>query len=216
MRYLVGFLFFLLALGTLRMVGCGDEGHCLADEDCNDENQCTKDYCDVSSANVCRYSTALAPFFCDFEETDEYPWDGRCEDGVCIHIEPECTTDLDCEPGWYRCGDTVCRNGCAEPACDLNRGECIYPTPINQGASCCMHMTSANRIPPEYYCTEYGTCQDGRCCDDTGFICLGIVNNPICVGKPDDTPCTKLDGSSGTCDKHQCCNDLGIEPCDLP
>jgi len=43
MRYLVGFVLFLLALGTLRLVGCGDP--CWSDSDCDDGNPCTNDIC---------------------------------------------------------------------------------------------------------------------------------------------------------------------------
>ena len=42
MRYLAGFVFFLLALGTLRVVGCGDASPC---GNCDDGNPCTMDTC---------------------------------------------------------------------------------------------------------------------------------------------------------------------------
>ncbi len=44
MRYLVGFVLFLLALGSLRTVGCGND--CYWDSDCDDGNPCTLDDCE--------------------------------------------------------------------------------------------------------------------------------------------------------------------------
>jgi hypothetical protein len=44
MRYLVGFVF-VPALGTLRLVGCGDEAECGRDDDCDDRSVCTVDRC---------------------------------------------------------------------------------------------------------------------------------------------------------------------------
>ena len=43
MRWLVGFVLLLLALGTLRTVGCGDDDPCGG---CDDGNPCTRDVCD--------------------------------------------------------------------------------------------------------------------------------------------------------------------------
>ena len=43
MRHLVRLVFFLLALGALRTVGCLDENPC---GDCSDGNPCTIDYCE--------------------------------------------------------------------------------------------------------------------------------------------------------------------------
>jgi hypothetical protein len=42
-HWLLGFVLLLLALGTLRTVGCGDESPC---GDCGDGNTCTRDFCD--------------------------------------------------------------------------------------------------------------------------------------------------------------------------
>jgi len=54
MRYLVGFVLFLLALGTLRLVGCDSYwfDECYLDRDCDDGNPCTNDVCEWSDTYV--------------------------------------------------------------------------------------------------------------------------------------------------------------------
>jgi hypothetical protein len=43
-RHWLVLVLFLLGLGTLRIVACGDES-CVEDKDCNDGNPCTSDRC---------------------------------------------------------------------------------------------------------------------------------------------------------------------------
>lgn len=48
MRYLVGFVFLLVVLGVVRLVGCGDDDQgipCQTNEECDDDNECTDDHC---------------------------------------------------------------------------------------------------------------------------------------------------------------------------
>jgi len=50
MRHWVFLIVFLLALGTLRVVGCGDESPC---GNCDDGNPCTMDSCESNAGNLC-------------------------------------------------------------------------------------------------------------------------------------------------------------------
>ena len=97
MRYLVGLVLFLMALGTLRVVGCGDDRiPCETAEDCDDDNDCTDDFCDHvdSSVGYCRntevghglYNTL--PFLCDVDGVEQLYEDGVCVSRTCEKREP--------------------------------------------------------------------------------------------------------------------------------
>lgn len=43
MQWLIGFVLFVLAIGTPRLMGCGND--CYSDSDCDDGNDCTREYC---------------------------------------------------------------------------------------------------------------------------------------------------------------------------
>ena len=45
MRWLLSLVLVLLAVGTLRVVGCGDEADLCEDVLCEDDNDCTTDAC---------------------------------------------------------------------------------------------------------------------------------------------------------------------------
>ena len=120
MRYLVGFGLFLLALGTLRVVGCGEEPEppeCLIDEDCDDQNECTDDTCDTATG--CFYAPSREGDVCGGGE--QFCTYGRCEDGACISgtgrsywedYEGKTCRGSNCTN--YRCreGECVCSGWC--------------------------------------------------------------------------------------------------------
>jgi len=116
MRYLVGFVLLLLALGTLRTVGCGEaESPCW---DCSDGNPCTE--------GVCTYDIG-AGFSCDPSEREP-------EDYYCDHRRrPDgapCGSGNVCVRGV--CGENLCAgcvddgNQCTEH-CDYETGACNEP-----------------------------------------------------------------------------------------
>jgi hypothetical protein len=43
MRHWIVLVLFLLGLGTLRVVACGEEPECMTNADCDDGNPCTSD-----------------------------------------------------------------------------------------------------------------------------------------------------------------------------
>jgi len=78
MRWLLSLILVLLTVGTLRVVGCGDESPC---GDCNDGNPCTRDVCDS-------YNTS-GTISCDPEDIsyrcEHSPLSGpSCSGGVCM------------------------------------------------------------------------------------------------------------------------------------
>lgn len=145
MRYFMGFVFFLLALGTLRVVGCGDEGpeclgdedcpdgvcasgicvQCLGDQECDDQNECTTNYCFEQSCHSEPVGVHLIPSPCDFDGVQGIAGeDGICsEEGVCVPSPcddgNECTDDAGPHDNDGACFHYPC-DGCGP--CDWNGG----------------------------------------------------------------------------------------------
>jgi hypothetical protein len=98
MRYLVGFVLILAAVGVVRLVGCGETSHCVGDWDCDDDNPCTYGVCVGGHGSGYPYdpdaswldcSSPTSPFYCDHREVDDgtsCEIDGQygvCESGDC-------------------------------------------------------------------------------------------------------------------------------------
>jgi len=185
MRWLVGLTVLLLALGTLRMVGCGEEApECLTDEDCDDQYDCTTDFC---SGGRC-YSDTFFPFgpggracvrhdgvagvcydvgggvVCAIEcQTDE-----QCNDGL------ECTSDF-CDDSWYP-ENPLCAavdtcwgfeddgNECTVPQCSRYSGECEH--------------VPADGRPCAYSC---GPCPFPTLCSGAGAVWASVPSRRRCL-----------------------------------
>ena len=172
MRYLFGFVLLLLALGTLRVVGCGDEPvderiPCQAHWECDDQNECTDDrcvgeYCHNTDVVVFDYPRLA---LCDLDGVEQFYEDGVCVSGICERRR-SCTA-------LYMCEDWICKpegdrerwgNYCTRDMCD--EGTCTY-TPEPNGSFCCYAWERFNcsfTAPCDYKCTRSGECQDGQCC----------------------------------------------------
>ena len=169
MRYLVGFVLLLLALGTLRLVGCGDERiPCETSEECDDNNECTDDVCSLGycrNTEVGYGSYNPLPVFCDLDGVEQFYEDGICVSGICERRET-CT-------GQFMCVDFICEpagdgypvpNLCTNDICD--EGTCTYTLEPN-GSSCCWALEAHDCSIThgcQYRCTVVGECQDGQCC----------------------------------------------------
>jgi len=86
MRYLVGFVF-VLALGVMPVVGCGEETAepCVEHEECDDGNPCTNDYCFGAVVSM-RYCKNL-PISCD--ATLPWPYESECATAEYDACDPE-------------------------------------------------------------------------------------------------------------------------------
>ena len=171
MRYLIGFALLLLALGTLRVAGCGDgEARipCQADEECDDDNECTDDVCASGYCRNTEVGFGLSnppPVFCDVDGVEQFYEDGVCVSGICERRE-SCTDQ-------YMCADWICvpvgdlypaQNLCTNDICD--EGTCTYTLEPN-GSSCCYTVEKYDCSITHgcrYRCTQVGECQDGQCC----------------------------------------------------
>lgn len=150
MRYWIGFVLFLLALGTLRVVGCGGDARIPCDPDllggdCP-EVQCNAAEC-LPDAKVCVYGAVDEGELC-LSGSER----GLCSDGGCVELrQVPCEGNLDCPRAPERfCGYTSC-------------GEdkyCEY-TPRDEERGCNASDGSV------------GMCRDGVCTPYSGEIGCG-------------------------------------------
>jgi hypothetical protein len=173
MRHWVVLILFLLALGALRMVGCGDESPC---GDCSDGNPCTMDNC-VSYDNIhmpahgCEHSQVTDGTPCGSGEV--------CVEGVC---------------GENLCEGVVCEDDdiCTDDTCDYTDGLCKFPpTVCDDGDGC-----TVNRCIPPDGCDFTTIAEDGAFCtsEDITPVHLGVCKAGVCVAPCDPvsvevTPC---------------------------
>lgn len=170
MKWLLSLILVLLAVGTLRTVGCGDEDPCGG---CDDGNPCTRDVCD-------RYNTS-GTISCDPDDYDYrcvYPSvpDGTSCGGGNVCVGGVCGENLcaDCEDD----GDECTRD------CDYATGSCDY-LPIREGAACDTGQHSGICISGVCTACEELDCDDGNLCthDSCNLERGGCVNEPIiCPG----------------------------------
>jgi len=188
MRYWIGLLF-LLALGTLRMVGCGDASPC---GDCSDGNPCTIDDC----VFVVWSTGPDTGWRCDHDPV----WDGTpcgsgcgsgdvCADGVC---------------GENLCAGVVCDDGnpCTRDYCDYGNGNCRFddndldfePCPHESGRGICY-----GGVCGEDLCAGV-VCDDGNLCtEDYCDLHIGCVYEPPDCYDQDDCTQDLCDPATGRC-----------------
>jgi len=153
MRHWIVLILFLLGLGTLRVVACGEES-CVKDADCNDGNPCTGDWCEEPGL-----------FSCDSEPTCRHGWR---EDGTPCGSGKVCVGGV-C--GENLCEDVVCDDGdgCTDDHCAYVDGSCyVTPTVCNDQNECtedgCDPADGCKWTPVEdgTFCFE-GVCRAGAC-----------------------------------------------------
>ena len=183
MRWLVGVVLFLLALGTLRMVGCGDEGpECRTDEDCDDQNACTDDRC----YSGCNHMPVQDWTPCDFDGLDGICISGVCAENPCDDGN-ECTDDLPGDECIYipHHGGSCDWNGesgvCIDGVCEEDPCKGVV---CDDGDLCtndrCVRTTGECAFGP-VGCSDRNTCTDDTCDPDSG----GCDYTPV----PDGTGC---------------------------
>jgi hypothetical protein len=160
---------------------------CTQDTDCNDNNPCTDDSCDLLSG-ACAYNNNTNP----------------CDDGLL------CTDGDTCAGG--RCGGaqrdcSAAGDQCNQGVCNTSTGAC-EPRPVADTVSCDDH----NRCTPQDTCTAGvcvgsgppPTCDDGNeCTADSCDSTAGCVNDPTPrngFACDDESFCTQRDAcSDGIC-----------------
>jgi hypothetical protein len=186
MRWLLSFGLLLLALGTLRTVGCGDASPC---GDCGDGNPCTTEKC----VFVVWTSRGPTGWQCDYNRV----WDGTpcgsgcgsgkvCVDGVCV--ENPCAGCVD--DG----------NPCTEH-CDYKTGACNNPWP-RRGDSCVSESGHTGRCSEDGVCIvcEELDCDDGDLCT-TDHCTEAYQSGYFCEHYPVrcDHQCALCDPETGEC-----------------
>ncbi|MBW2586394.1 MAG: hypothetical protein JRD92_05530 [Deltaproteobacteria bacterium] len=188
MRHWVVLMLFLFALGTLRVVACGEDPSCVDNEDCDDGNPCTSDYCYSYDPDApltcevvqrCRHSQVTDGTSCGSGNV--------CADGVC---------------GENLCKDVVCDddNVCTDEACDYVDGTCEF-TPVFCGdGDACTEAT----CDPVDGCDYTTPAEDGTICmtfEPAGVEAFGICEAGACAGPCDpaseeELPCP-IEGFEG-------------------
>jgi hypothetical protein len=196
MRHWVVLVLFLLGLGTLRLVACGEES-CVEDEDCNDGDPCTGDrcpepplfdfsFCGADDEQTCQHSREADGTLCG---SGKVCVDGVCGENLC---EGDVCDDDACTVGTCDYVDGTCDftpivcddyKECTQDTCDLIDG-CVFSA-VEDGTEC-----------------SYGMCEAGSCvppCDltsDEAYQCpiIGLEDLFCC---PHQIPCQDYCGGSG-------------------
>ena len=196
MKWLLSLILVLLAVGTLRVVGCGDEGpECIypldyaagtvRDPACDDENECTEGRCYYG--DICTNDAG----FRDGQPCDSAEAPDACSIAVCVWDRCE-ITEKPCEVVPHEeCGDVETYY------CDPDTGvvECTLDTYWSQGQSCCLEYESW------WSCARSGWCIAGACVTSA----KGYPRD--CTDRDDGEPCDITDTAVPCwCDG---------EPCDI-
>ena len=172
MRHWVVLMLFLVALGALRAVGCGD----YEDEGCEldkcegvvcppDDNECTRESCDRASGD-CVSRPVEDGTNCTYGGLS-----GVCVEGVC---------------GENLCKDVVCDDGlaCTDDTCDFRNGTCDFRNVCNDFDDCTENICN----PLDGLCDFTTPVEDGTTCDMSEplpLYGLGTCEDGVCVGRCD-------------------------------
>lgn len=178
-----------------------------ASADCNDDDNCTTDTCDVvDGAAECSNDAVVCT-------------DGVCnpDDGECV----ECLTDADCTQGFCsEAGGNVCVECITDAQCD-DSNDCTADTCAN---ATCSNTNITGTCDDGDVCTSADACVDGVCtgtpvanccndnadCDD-GVFCNGAETcntaTGDCNASPGDpcAPPTTCNEDTNTCDAAPAC-----------
>ena len=201
MRHWVVLVLFLFALGTLRVVACGEES-CVEDEDCDDGNPCSRDYCYSYDPDAPLCETVHS--YCSHSQADDGTSCGSgkvCVDGVC---------------GENLCKDVVCDDEpCSTGNCDYVDGLCNYTPRLPNGTACVydgMDGVCVNGVCGENLCEDVVCDDGGACTEDVCDFRTGTCEYPPVW---DGTPCRGGQCMNGVCvilcEANVCeCSEAGI------
>ena len=155
MRYALRFLF-VCALGVAPMVGCSEaEGpppECRTDAECDEQNECTADFCDLGGS--CSWqSSELNGDPCDLNGAP-----GICVGGVC----GECQSNEDCDDQ-SECTLDACIDGVCEHTAVADDTPCDESNECTVGV-CASGVCDSTPVPDGTTCGDgVGTCCSGAC-----------------------------------------------------
>lgn len=174
-----------------------------AAKDCSDSNECTDDFCNVTTGACYHQNNA-----------------NTCDDGSVCTLNDVCSGGS-CVPGTVNqvCNDT---NPCTDDSCDSSGG-CIYTPVVNR--SCWLNDPCVSNEK----CSATGVCEGiPRVCPEDNDVCTtavcnsgvgcGFINNTASCD--DNDPCTVNDqcnqgvcaGVAKTCDDSNFCTDDMCHP----
>jgi hypothetical protein len=165
----------------------GDDGICENHAECDDDNECTDDACNLGT---CQHTNNVA----DCMDDEDLCTDDICAGGICTHPDTglcECEIDDDCDDS-NPCTNDACTD---EKSCDYtdNTDPCTDDGNVCTddvcGSGSCQHNPNTDPCP-----------DDGNVCTDE--ICGGgsCQHNPNTAPCPDDgSDCTDEICGSGSC-----------------
>jgi len=165
----------------LRVVACGGDGSCVDDEDCDDGDPCSRDYC---------YSYDPDAPLCEVRHS--YCSHSQAADGTSCGSGNVC---VDGECGENRCEDVVCEDGdlCTDDRCDYVDGTCDF-TPVFcfDGNEC-----TEDRCDPPDGC-NFTAVEDVTFCFEDFHPEIGVCKAGACVVAMD--ACTNAEDLTLVCD----------------
>jgi hypothetical protein len=214
MRWLIGLAWLLLALGVLRVVGCSEAEapppECQTDEDCDDQDECTVDFCEGSCRNYtinCDDGNDCTHDECDPDTGCYYPAKQR------PYTYCGCSFSCGLIGGVWGCiGD--CAGCCVKGECILDVFcqdlECQRDEDCDDGNDC----TGNVGMCASGAC-DYTAVADGTACGEGSNECnVGMCASGACDYTPvvDGTACG---GGAGKCQAGSCvgtfaCTEQGV------
>ena len=177
MKWLLSLVLVLLAVGTLRVVGCGGD-ECGG---CDDGDPCTEDRCVYAPEGFWNIDLNIG---CSPEDPNDYHCthrtrpDGFPCGGGNVCVDGGCTENL--------CQDVVCDDGlgCTEDECDFRDGTCHFPNLCDDENECTEDICD----PDNGLCDFTTLAEDGSRCDftlDPGhgdpLRLIGVCEAGVCV-----------------------------------
>lgn len=156
-----------------------EQGFCVSglSVDCNDQNDCTRDFCDVVLG--CQYDLLT---------------NVSCDDSIYC-TENDVCTEGDCIPGTPRnCEYVVIDHTCEIALCNETHG--CYPLALPDGTPC---------GPPTGFCGFQNTCLHGRCHQDNPRNCSDENPCTIDTCNPETSQCDHTPAVGLTCDDQLYC-----------
>jgi len=158
---------------------------CSGDDDCDDRNACTDDFCNVGTGEC----------FSEARPGEEPCYLSGASFAVCVEgqcTKAACTSDEQCKP------ETQCT---LQGVCDLATGECLDPAQVEEGTPC-----ERSDGSPGACIHGFCGCTEDLGCPDSGPCIVSVCHAGWCegIGLPDGTDCSEANPPLAECQGTVC------------